>query len=294
MQEINTAAAQETTIDRQALFAVCFPVNLALSPPSSVPAARATLKQKDSPPYASYFPPRPRPPLYMDGVLVSPIGADERSWLRWASLHGMEDTFSIHSTHGRRTIETIRAVRPDLDVATELRRMEDFDAEDTNGTLFYLGVRELLAMLLPNHRSIVTSASERILRHRLELFGITLPRHFVTAESVTRGKPDPEPYSLGASQLGLGSSDCLVLEDAPSGIRPCRGFLTSAAGTARGRLDHRIASRPHACNQPGGQHPLSLFTAALTALTAPECLRAEWQPIAPRSRPHSDGSYRLS
>ena len=123
----------------------------------------------------------------MDGVLVSSIGADERSWLRWARLHGMADTFSIHSTHGRRTVDTIRAVRPDLDLATELRRMEDFDAEDTTGTLLYPGVRELLAGLAPNQWCIVTSASERILRHRLALFGVALPQHLVTADHVTNG-----------------------------------------------------------------------------------------------------------
>ncbi len=158
----------------------------------------------------------------MDGVLVSSIGADERSWLRWARLHGIEDTFSIHSTHGRRTVDTIRATRPDLDLATELRRMEDFDAEDTTGTLLYPGVRELLAGLAPAQWSIVTSASERILRHRLGLFGVALPPHVVTADHVTSGKPDPEPYRLGAAQLGLPPSECLVLEDAPSGIRSAR------------------------------------------------------------------------
>ena len=158
----------------------------------------------------------------MDGVLISSVAADERSWLRWARLHGIEDTFSIHSTHGRRTVDTIRATRPDLDLATELRRMEDFDAEDTTGTLLYPGVRELVAGLAPTQWSIVTSASERILRHRLGVFGLTLPPLVVTAESVTRGKPDPEPYRLGAAQLGLAPADCLVLEDAPSGIRSAR------------------------------------------------------------------------
>ena len=158
----------------------------------------------------------------MDGVLVSSISADERSWLRWARLHGMEETFSIHRTHGRRTADTIRATRPDLDLATELRRLEDFDAEDSDGTVLYPGVRELLGGLLPTQWSIVTSASERILRHRLGLFGVTLPRHLVTAESVTKGKPDPEPYRLGARQLGLDPSACLVLEDAPTGVRAAR------------------------------------------------------------------------
>ena len=158
----------------------------------------------------------------MDGVLVSSIAADERSWLRWARLHRIEDTFPIHGTHGRRTVDTIRAACPDLDLATELRRMEDFDAEDTKGTLLYPGVRELLASLSPTQWSIVTSASERVLRHRLALFGVALPQYIVTADHVTRGKPDPEPYRLGAAQLGLSTSECLVLEDAPSGIRSGR------------------------------------------------------------------------
>ena len=158
----------------------------------------------------------------MDGVLVSSTTADERSWLRWARVHGIEDTFSVHSTHGRRTVDTIRVALPHADLATELRRMEDFDAEDTTGTLLYPGVHELLAALPPDLWSIVTSASERILRQRLGLFGVALPPHVVTADHVTCGKPDPEPYRLGAAQLGLAPADCLVLEDAPAGIRSAK------------------------------------------------------------------------
>lgn len=158
----------------------------------------------------------------MDGVLVSSTAADERSWRRWARFHGIEDTFSIHTTHGRRTVDTIRDATPSLDLATELRRLEDFDAEDSAGTLLYPGVAPLLASLPPDRWSIVTSASERILRHRLGLFGVALPHHLVSADHVTRGKPDPEPYRLGAEQLGIPPAECLVLEDAPAGIRSAK------------------------------------------------------------------------
>ena len=158
----------------------------------------------------------------MDGVLISSTEADERSWLRWAKLHGMEDTFSIRSTHGRRTIDTIRALRPDLDLTTELERMEDFDAEDTAGLTVYPGVRELLAGLQPTQWSIVTSASDRVMRHRLGALDLPVPPKIVTSESVTLGKPNPDPYQLGASQLGLTPADCLVIEDSPSGIRAAK------------------------------------------------------------------------
>jgi mannitol-1-/sugar-/sorbitol-6-phosphatase len=168
----------------------------------------------------------------MDGVLISSIAADERSWLRWAKLHGMQDTFSIQSTHGRRTVDTIRALRPDLDPAIELKRMEDFDEEDTLGLTLYPGVRDLLAELSPTQWSIVTSASDRVMRHRLGVLGLSLPLHIVTADHVHSGKPNPEPYQLGAAQLGLKPSDCLVIEDAPSGIRAGKAAGSSVLAVA--------------------------------------------------------------
>jgi sugar-phosphatase len=169
----------------------------------------------------------------MDGVLISSIAADERSWLKWAKLHGMQDTFSLRSTHGRRTVDSIRALRPDLDLRIELNRMEDFDAEDTLGLTLYPGVEELLAELSAAQWSIVTSASERVMRHRLGILGVSLPAHVVTGDHVHAGKPNAEPYQLGAAQLGVKPSDCLVIEDAPSGIR---------AGKSAGCLVLAVAS----------------------------------------------------
>ncbi len=189
----------------------------------------------------------------MDGVLINSIAADERSWWRWAEVHGMQDTFSIRSTHGRRSVDTIRALRPDLDWVAELERIENFDAEDTYGLTVYPGVHEVLARLSPAQWSIVTSASERILRRRLGLLGVPLPLHTVTADKVSHGKPDPEPYRLGAAQLGLSPADCLVIEDAPSGIR---------AGMAAGCRVLAVASS----HQPHELHEADWVVDSLTGL----------------------------
>jgi beta-phosphoglucomutase-like phosphatase (HAD superfamily) len=40
----------------------------------------------------------------------------------------------------------------------------------------------------------------------------------VTANDVTRGKPDPEPYLLAARRLGAEPGRCLVLEDSITGV----------------------------------------------------------------------------
>ena len=40
----------------------------------------------------------------------------------------------------------------------------------------------------------------------------------ISAEMVERGKPDPEPYRRGAELIHAPAAECLVVEDAPSGV----------------------------------------------------------------------------
>ena len=155
----------------------------------------------------------------MDGVLISSTDADERCWLRWARFHGMEGTFSIQSTHGRRSIDTLRVLRPDLDPMVERKRLEDFDAEDPGEVIVLPGVKPLIASLPANAWTIVTSAPESLMKNRLISTGIPMPQSFVSADDVTHGKPHPEPYEMGARVLGFKPAECLVIEDAPAGIK---------------------------------------------------------------------------
>ncbi len=48
--------------------------------------------------------------------------------------------------------------------------------------------------------------------------GLPLPAVFITAEQVAKGKPEPDPYLLGAERLKLSPADCVVVEDAPAGV----------------------------------------------------------------------------
>lgn len=154
----------------------------------------------------------------MDGVLISSTGADERCWLQWAKHHGMEGTFSLQSTHGRRALDTLRILRPDLDPVVEQRRLEDYDAEDHSGLIILPGVEALLASLPVDRWTIVTSATTRLLEGRLNHAHLPIPAVLVAAERVANGKPHPEPYLTGAELLGFSPADCLVIEDSPAGI----------------------------------------------------------------------------
>ena len=53
----------------------------------------------------------------------------------------------------------------------------------------------------------------------LKTAAITPPEHLLTANDCTHGKPHPEPYLNGAKMLTKNVTHCLVVEDAPSGIK---------------------------------------------------------------------------
>ena len=153
----------------------------------------------------------------MDGVLVSSIGSVERSWTKWADMRGIDVSKAIHTAHGRRAIETIRFLRPDLNDVAELKIIEDFEIEDNDGLKILEGVSEIISTLPQKYWTVVTSATDRLARSRMAHGGIPVPERIVTADMVTHGKPSPEPYLRGAEILGLLPSDCLVIEDAASG-----------------------------------------------------------------------------
>jgi sugar-phosphatase len=53
---------------------------------------------------------------------------------------------------------------------------------------------------------------------RLAAAGLPVPSRIISGDMVERGKPDPEPYRRGAALLGFDPEDCVVVEDAPSGV----------------------------------------------------------------------------
>jgi sugar-phosphatase len=155
----------------------------------------------------------------MDGILISSLGSVERSWSKWAEMHGMEPESALSVAHGRRAIETIAALRPDLDAVAELKVIEDIEIADNEGLTVLPGVLKLLAAIPPGRWTVVTSATERLARARLATGGIPVPARIITAESVPHGKPDPAPFLSGAAILGFAPEECVVFEDSSSGVK---------------------------------------------------------------------------
>jgi len=69
----------------------------------------------------------------MDGVLISSLGSVERSWTRWAEMRGIDPAYALSIIHGRRSIESVAFLRPDLDAETENGSLERWRFDDKEG-----------------------------------------------------------------------------------------------------------------------------------------------------------------
>ena len=155
----------------------------------------------------------------MDGVLVDSTPAVARVWTRWAARHGFDAAEVVHRAHGRPSISTVREYLPNGDHLAENKEIERDEVTDLDGVVPLPGVLQLLSALPRARWTIVTSCSRRLAEVRLKTSGLARPEVFVTSSDITNGKPAPDPYLKGAEVLGFSPRDCVVVEDAPAGVR---------------------------------------------------------------------------
>ena len=158
----------------------------------------------------------------MDGVLIDSTKAVARVWHQWALERGFDPEKTIRRAHGRPSLATVREYLPHADHDAENREVERREMADLDGVVALPGAIELLSALPPHRWTIATSCTRPLAEIRLRAAGLPIPAQMVTSNDVAKGKPDPEPYLKAAAVLGFESSRCLVVEDAPAGVRAGR------------------------------------------------------------------------
>lgn len=166
-------------------------------------------------------------------------GATERVWLRWARDNGIDEEALRSAMHGVRSVEVVRALRPELDSVAEAEAIERSQAEDVSDVRAIPGAAAALRALRADRVGVVTSATRALAAARLGAAGIELPDVVVYADDVARGKPDPEGYLTAARRLGVEPAEALVVEDAPPGIEAGRaaGAATVAVTSTHARAE---------------------------------------------------------
>jgi sugar-phosphatase len=155
----------------------------------------------------------------LDGVLIDSTPAVARVWKKWAARHGLNPEEVVKRAHGRPSITTIRELLPLADAESENLIVERAEIEDIEGVVPLPGAQELLLALSPDCWTIVTSCTRPLAEVRLWAAELEIPEKMVTCSDVKNGKPHPEPYLKGAAALRVAAADCVVVEDAPAGIR---------------------------------------------------------------------------
>lgn len=155
----------------------------------------------------------------LDGVLVDSTPAVARVWTKWALRHGFEPNEVVRQAHGRPSIATIRELLPSGDHEAENREVERGEIEDVDGVIPLAGAVEILRALPKDRWAIATSCTRTLAWVRIRAAGLPEPVHLITSSDVLHGKPNPEPYVKAAESLARDPAECLVVEDAPAGIR---------------------------------------------------------------------------
>ena len=166
----------------------------------------------------------------LDGVLVDSTGSVSRQWRIWAEEHQLDPEEVLSIAHGVRTIEVVRAAAPWLEATAEVKRIEEREAADQDGVRLMPGAAELVRSIPSEQWGVVTSGTRMLATARLKYGNIPLPAVLVSADEVVKGKPDPEPYLMGARLLQRPPKECLVIEDAPAGIQAAKAAQMSVIG----------------------------------------------------------------
>ncbi|MCW8328618.1 HAD-IA family hydrolase [Photobacterium sp. SDRW27] len=158
----------------------------------------------------------------LDGTLIDSTPCVEAVWTAWAKKHNVDKDRLLSEVHGCRGMEIIPRFKPELNVHAENERLLQQEIMHAGSVSVIPGVKDLINSLDGLPWGIVTMSSKELALAKLAETGLPIPNILITADDVINGKPHPESYLLGAEKLEVEPSQCLVFEDAKSGIESAK------------------------------------------------------------------------
>ncbi len=170
-----------------------------------------------------------------DGVLVDSHKMVAAAWTEIATTYSLDIDVLLAELAGVRAYDTLSKYLSGGDLDDAIAHLERLEIETAGRTVALPGAIDLVGELPPATFAFVTSASRALAEARWGGAGVSLPPARVTADDVIKGKPDPEPFLVGARLLGIDPERCVVFEDSPSG---------GEAGKAAGAVVVAVGATP--------------------------------------------------
>ena len=181
----------------------------------------------------------------MDGVLYNSMSSHAKAWHRAMAEFGYdlpeEEVYMHEGRTGASTVNLISMRQRGIE-ETEERIQEIYKVKSTYFNEYppadpMPGALELLQKIKAQGLKIliVTGSGQHSLLDRLNHHfpDIFCRELMVTAFDVKYGKPHPEPYLMGMQKGALRPEECVVVENAPLGVRAAKaaGIYTIAVNT---------------------------------------------------------------
>lgn len=166
-----------------------------------------------------------------DGVVADSMGDHAKAWIRAFRASGLKAKKEwIYEYEGATFRDLARVsfercgIEPMEEDVEKVAMLKERYFDEMHTPRVYPGILPVLDLLLERGIlfGLVTGASRMALGRSIPPEVVERFKVVVTGDDVKKGKPDPEPYLLGARLLNLNPANCLVVENGIFGIRAAK------------------------------------------------------------------------
>lgn len=178
----------------------------------------------------------------MDGVLIDSSEVIERAWREAAHMYGrtISETEMVRHIHGQPGRHTIAALFGDLPT-TDQQKVQAHIIYVEN-TAIYKPIAGVAKFITALHKAgvkvaIVTSGWLEKVNSVISLLEVNeCISVIIDRDSVTRGKPYPDPYLKAIKHLNIAAKQAMVFEDSTSGVKSAVAAGTYCVGIGNDSL----------------------------------------------------------
>ncbi|MEH6648895.1 MAG: beta-phosphoglucomutase family hydrolase [Motiliproteus sp.] len=166
----------------------------------------------------------------LDGVLVDSIPLHYDAWHKTFSGYGyaFDEFIYREKVDGRPRMDAVRNImigadERQMNEASDIKQRHYLDMLEAGHLTTFSTTIPFIKKLKKD--GILMAVASSSINAKAILKSIGILDDFiavVTADDITYGKPHPEIFLTAASQMGLAPSECVVLEDAQSGIQAAK------------------------------------------------------------------------
>lgn len=180
-----------------------------------------------------------------DGVIGMTMEDNYKAWakaFRTVNIEMDKKDYFLHEGLNTRGVAIRELQKNNISISNveKLVKLKEQYYLESNNFSFYPGIKELIIFLKSSYKLGVVSGAG-ILRLK-KTVPLDFLNHFdivISGDDIQYPKPDPEPYLTALKRLAISATECIVIENAPLGIKSAKaaGLKTVAICTTLSRED---------------------------------------------------------